>query len=806
MKNQTKKSAMKNATEFFVFILLLFAANNLKAANFYWVGGTGNWSDVSHWATTSGGTAFHTQPPTANDDVYFDSNSFSSALQAITFNTAIAQCKNFDWNTLNNVIWSLPSGTQLHVNGSFSVTGTTQLNVTDSLNIYFEGNGNNTINIPDFPRHTAGLNVNFFFTNSGTYNALSDMITYGSFRFQSGTFNTNNYLLFTEGHVAVIFIDVPPSANNYPSLDFYCKLILDSGCVVNPGSSILYTTVLIVDSNAVFNSTNEDIRAGVVLAFNITFNSNIKIGRIFLGDNNFINTIEYGNIPGTSSSEFDGRNNQVAHLNYFADQGGIGGWVYIGNSSSVASPNTFSLIKHTQVGFPTTSPVVGNMLFSGYSIIDTLIGDYNTQIVIQALDTSVFIGNVLYAQPDPALVAPLVSYPFSIYSSTASPAFLKLNSDTVCTDNILFNNIAVTGANVLYAGYNGIDGGGNFGVNFLPCGIQSNVWPGDANYDLTVNNYDVLNIGLAYNETGPVRSGASLAYVAQPATDWNSYFQTSVNKKHADTNGDGVVDDNDTLAIVLNYGQNHPARLSNNVTQNASGPSLYLVASPDSAALTDTVYVEAWLGTSSFPVDSIYGIAFSISYDTALVDTNWFSFEFPPSWFGTPGVDELTFVKNTPLEGRMDFALTRTDHNNASGFGGPLTRTGIVIVDNVAGRMPLPFTLSNVYALTANEFEIFVSTLNDTVSVDTTALTGINYLFQSLINGYPNPFGSFIIPQNITEKSNLQLINDMGQVVLRQTLCPNQQTKVETQHLKKGVYILNVFNSKINSKVKVVKF
>ena len=36
----------------------------------------GNWSDISHWATTSGGVITHPQVPTANDDVYFDTNSF----------------------------------------------------------------------------------------------------------------------------------------------------------------------------------------------------------------------------------------------------------------------------------------------------------------------------------------------------------------------------------------------------------------------------------------------------------------------------------------------------------------------------------------------------------------------------------------------------------------------------------------------------------------------------------------------------------------------------------------------------------
>ena len=44
---------------------------------------------------------------------------------------------------------------------------------------------------------------------------------------------------------------------------------------------------------------------------------------------------------------------------------------------------------------------------------------------------------------------------------------------------------------------------------------SQDVWPGDANSDLTCNLYDLLPIGLAYNASGPVRAGASTAWTAQ---------------------------------------------------------------------------------------------------------------------------------------------------------------------------------------------------------------------------------------------------------------------------------------------------
>jgi hypothetical protein len=39
-----------------VFAVFILASLTARSANYYWVGGSGSWSDFStHWATTSGG-------------------------------------------------------------------------------------------------------------------------------------------------------------------------------------------------------------------------------------------------------------------------------------------------------------------------------------------------------------------------------------------------------------------------------------------------------------------------------------------------------------------------------------------------------------------------------------------------------------------------------------------------------------------------------------------------------------------------------------------------------------------------------
>lgn len=63
-------------TGILILLIAASAVNKLQAADYYWVGGSGNWSDyANHWATTSGGSVFNTQQPSLSDNVYFDNNS-----------------------------------------------------------------------------------------------------------------------------------------------------------------------------------------------------------------------------------------------------------------------------------------------------------------------------------------------------------------------------------------------------------------------------------------------------------------------------------------------------------------------------------------------------------------------------------------------------------------------------------------------------------------------------------------------------------------------------------------------------------
>jgi hypothetical protein len=115
-----------------------------SSISYYWIGGSGNWSDPTHWALSSGGAgqAATGCVPDSNDDVYFDDNSFSSGGQTVTIDVN-AQCRNMDWTNAANSP-SLARSNQIELHGSLTLIS--DMNVTGYGKVYFKGtSAGNTI-------------------------------------------------------------------------------------------------------------------------------------------------------------------------------------------------------------------------------------------------------------------------------------------------------------------------------------------------------------------------------------------------------------------------------------------------------------------------------------------------------------------------------------------------------------------------------------------------------------------------------------------------------------------------------------
>jgi len=235
-----------------------------KSSDFYWIGGTGNWSDTLHWYSVTGGL------PDSADNVFFDMNSFSSPDQEVIIDTAV-YCHNMDWSLVSNQPFL--SGTDdMYISGSFILSQEMTLNFTG--NIYFTSgetgqliqlNGN-IINSPvifdgtgtwiladDFNNSQKSISlINGFLNLSGkTLRCGSFISTGGSnkslniessevfIQASNGSWNVDNQLNLLSDYSTLIFVQ-----NNYSAINLfhggnkvYFDLILNNDAIITGNNS-----------------------------------------------------------------------------------------------------------------------------------------------------------------------------------------------------------------------------------------------------------------------------------------------------------------------------------------------------------------------------------------------------------------------------------------------------------------------------------------------------------------------------------------------------------------------------------------
>ncbi len=322
------------------------------------------------------------------------------------------------------------------------------------------------------------------------------------------------------------------------------------------------------------------------------------------------------------------------------------------------------------------------------------------------------------------------------------------------------------------------------------------IWPGDANANGVANMYDVLNIGIAFGDSGIARNNPSSNWTPQLAPNWYQQFSSGLNYSHADCDGNGMIDSFDVDVVNQNYGLTHNKKGSDQ--QNPALPALQFVSNQDSVVAGQQVSIGVYLGSSSQPVSNVYGLAFQLQYDPTIVDTNSVNVLFDSTWISGKS-NRISLVKELPNSGRIDIAYSRIDQKNTTGYG-KVADISYYVQDNIAGKknqvqlMPLELLSAKVVANDGSEVD--VKTISDSVFVrdKQTSVKGLNP-FESDLTVYPTPATNqvqLVLGKEIKNKqAQVQLFNQVGQLVRKRPL-EQQQTQLKTAHLERGVYFLRV--------------
>lgn len=200
-----------------VFFIIFTSFSLLSQQNYYWVGGSGNWSDLAHWATTPGGTTTHLQVPTPLDNVIFDEHSFTAPGQTVTVNVSNAVCRDMDWSdALYTPTLEGASNLNFRIYGSLTLIS----------GMYFDFQGYVTFEATTTGHHitTAGhsFHRNIYFHGTGGEWSLTDALFVGyKLEQTSGTIITN------DNDISCTFFE--SYNNNTRFLDLGASIITISG-------------------------------------------------------------------------------------------------------------------------------------------------------------------------------------------------------------------------------------------------------------------------------------------------------------------------------------------------------------------------------------------------------------------------------------------------------------------------------------------------------------------------------------------------------------------------------------------------
>ena len=351
------------------------------------------------------------------------------------------------------------------------------------------------------------------------------------------------------------------------------------------------------------------------------------------------------------------------------------------------------------------------------------------------------------------------------------------------------------------------------------------VWPGDTDTNTVVNNFDLLNIGLAFDATGTTRTNATLDWVAQESEDWTLSNPNGSNYKHSDTDGNGVVDANDTLGITLNWGEEHnfAGGPPNNLMPvyppaAASVITMPFYVEPDTFIEGETLALSVILGEMGAEAENVYGIAFSLEFDPAVIVPGSIYLDFNDSWIGTINDDMISVQKAFHSDGRLDVCLTRTDQTTVTGFG-QMAELFITIEDDIlfhsgnsSGLVAVAdgetaFNITNVLVLNNSGEQLDVITSETTSVIEDVSNVTENINETKRVRIYPNPAKDHLL---ITTQDlmieNLELYSLDG-VLLKSIRPATERYVLDVTGLNDGIYMIRVHTAEgvVNRRIGVLR-
>ncbi|HEX8514627.1 MAG TPA: T9SS type A sorting domain-containing protein [Bacteroidia bacterium] len=339
-------------------------------------------------------------------------------------------------------------------------------------------------------------------------------------------------------------------------------------------------------------------------------------------------------------------------------------------------------------------------------------------------------------------------------------------------------------------------------VNIL---INNNcVWPGDANHDSIVNNSDLLPIGLHYSQAGAPRASVSNLWQDYISANWGTSQINGSDIKHADCNGDGLIDNSDTLAVNLNFSSTHAIVVNNHDIERLTDPEIHFVTNSNIYNAGDWIDIEVHTGRSAIPVTELYGLAFNIYYDASLVEPGTESLTYPAGWLGTPATNLITISRIEPFASTAFGGITRIDHLNQSGYG-EIANLRFQAASSITSPVVLHFAISGYTANDSAGSPLVFNTADDSITITPLATDITEKANSPSVLVHPNPFSEETTISFTEEQKNciVRIMDVLGKET-RTIRFSGKKLVIQKEEMLRGIYFVeitcgneNVINKKI---------
>ncbi|MEM9920803.1 MAG: T9SS type A sorting domain-containing protein [Bacteroidota bacterium] len=322
-----------------------------------------------------------------------------------------------------------------------------------------------------------------------------------------------------------------------------------------------------------------------------------------------------------------------------------------------------------------------------------------------------------------------------------------------------------------------------------PDGEDTEVWPGDANFDNIANHFDLLHIGMAFGESGPNRGIQSSTWSAFNGDDWFASFRSGLNFKHSDCNGDGIIDEKDINVIDANYRQTHgPVAAFDWPQGNEEDPPIRVDLETASPRSGQSFRAPIVLGTERNQVEDIYGLAFTLQFASGSTLPLNTRITVGDSWLGQKDETLVSINRAFASEGIIEMAITRIDQQNVSGHGEIASFIGII--DNISGRADLEVDILDVKAI--NKFETPVLLYNHSSKIDIITNVNIPDNFE-MLRVYPNPTNSLLHIHDLGQAgmNRIRIFNSLGQLV-KEIYTKEEMERIDVSEWSSGIYFAEV--------------